>query len=54
MKLNSDLSYNNKKFTPRSDYYTIIEYINDFLEGKNINRYLVLPGRDIGKTTILL
>ena len=49
-----DLSNNDKVFNKRTSYYYIIKYINDFLEGKNINRYLVLPGiRDTGKSTIL-
>ena len=54
MKLTEELSYNGKKFNKRSDYNNIIKYVDDFLEGKNINRFLVLPGiRDVGKTTLL-
>lgn len=54
MKVNHELSYKNKKFNRRSDYYNIIDYIDKFLEGESINRFLVLPGlRDVGKTTIL-
>lgn len=52
--LNDELSYKNKKFNYRTDFYTIKEHINDFLNGDNINRYIVLPGlRGTGKTTIL-
>ena len=54
MKVNHELSYKNKKFNRRSDYYNIIDYIDKFLKGESINRFLVLPGlRDVGKTTIL-
>jgi len=53
-KLIDELSYDNVLFNHRSEYETIIEYIEEFLEGRNINRYLVLPGiRDVGKSTIL-
>ena len=53
-KLIDELSYDNALFNHRSEYETIIEYIEEFLEGRNINRYLVLPGiRDVGKSTIL-
>ena len=53
-KLNEDLYYSNQKFNPRQDYNTVKKYIDDFLDGKNVNRYLVLPGiRDVGKTTLL-
>lgn len=54
MKLNQELTYKDKKFNKRSDYDNIIKYIDNFLEGDNINRFLVLPGvRDVGKTTLL-
>lgn len=54
MKVNHELSYKDEKFNRRSDYYNIIDYIDKFLEGESINRFLVLPGlRDVGKTTIL-
>lgn len=53
-KLNEDLFHNNMKFIPRSDYNDVIKYIDDFLQGNDLNRYLVLSGiRDVGKTTIL-
>ena len=54
MKVNQELTHKNKKFNQRSDYDNIIRYIDNFLEGENMNRFLVLPGlRDVGKTTIL-
>lgn len=54
MKLNQELTHNDKKFNKRSDYDNIIKYIDNFLEGDNINRFLVLPGvHDVGKTTLL-
>ncbi len=54
MRLNHELSYANKKFNKRSDYDNIIRYVDNFIEGENINRFLVLPGlRDVGKTTLL-
>ena len=35
--------------------YELIKYVDDFLEGKNNNRYFLLPGiRCVGKSTILL
>ena len=53
-RLNQELYYENKEFNKRSDYNIMIKYIDNFLAGKNINRFLVLPGlRDVGKTTIL-
>ena len=52
--LNDELSYQNKQFNHRTDFYIVKEHIDDFLKGENINRYLVLPGlRGVGKTTIL-
>ena len=54
MKVNQELTHKNKKFNKRSDYENIIRYVDNFLEGENINIFLVLPGlRDVGKTTIL-
>jgi len=53
-RLNQELYYGNKQFNKRSDYNIMIKYVDNFLDGKNINRFLVLPGlRDVGKTTIL-
>lgn len=42
-KLMDELSYDNKFFNHRNEYNMIIEYVDDFLTGKTINRYLVLP-----------
>ena len=54
IKLTQELSNNNIKFNKRPDYENIIEYVDNFIEGNNINRFLVLPGlRDVGKTTLL-
>ena len=54
MKANQELTHQNKKFNKRSDYAGIINYVDNFLAGENLNRFLVLPGlRDVGKTTIL-
>lgn len=53
-RLNQELYYEGVKFNKRLDYEILIGYADDFLEGKNINRFLVLPGiRDVGKTTLL-
>ena len=52
--INEELSYKNAKFNHRTDFEIITEHIDDFLNGDNINRYIVLPGlRGVGKTTIL-
>ncbi|SDA45603.1 ATP-binding protein [Methanobrevibacter millerae] len=54
MKVTQDLTNGDKKFNKRSDYDNIIGYVDNFLKGENINRFLVLPGlRDVGKTTML-
>ena len=54
MNLNWELTHKKVKFNKRSDYETVITYIEDFLNGENINRFIVLPGlRDVGKTTLL-
>ena len=54
MQLNQGLSHKEKKFNKRSDYDNIIGYVDNFLKGESINRFLVLPGlRDVGKTTLL-
>lgn len=53
-KINEDLSHNNETLRYRSDFNEITKYIDEFLEGKNINRYLLLPGiRGVGKSTLL-
>lgn len=52
--LNLKLTSNNGKYSHRTEYYTIREYIDSFLEDKTNNRFIVLPGlRGVGKTTIL-
>ena len=52
--LNEELIYKNQKFNHRTDFKEIKNLISDFLNGENINRYIVLPGlRGVGKTTIL-
>lgn len=49
------MNYNNEPFRHRSNYYELIKYVDDFLEGKNNNRHFLLPGiRCVGKSTILL
>ena len=54
LRLNQELSYAGKVFNKRSDYEMVINHIDDFMEGRNINRFLLLPGiRDVGKTTLL-
>lgn len=54
MKLNFELSNGDKKFNKRFDYENIIKYVDDFLDGENLNRFLVLPGMSgVGKTTLL-
>lgn len=53
--ISSKLSSNNKKLNHRTDYFRIKEYIDNFLNGNNQNRFIVMPGlRGVGKTTILL
>ena len=53
MKVTQNLMYR-YILNKRSDYDNVIIYIDNFLKGENINRFLVLPGlRDVGKTTIL-
>ncbi|MBQ2635787.1 MAG: AAA family ATPase [Methanobrevibacter sp.] len=52
--INEELKYKNQKFNHRNDFDEITPIIDDFLDGENINRYIVLPGlRGVGKTTIL-
>lgn len=52
--INEELIYKNQKFNHRTDFNEITPFIDDFLNGNNINRFLVLPGlRGVGKTTIL-
>lgn len=52
--LNDELTYKNKKFNSRQDLNEIKEFIDDFIKGDNVTRYLILPGlRGVGKTTML-
>lgn len=52
--LNSQITRKNKKFKLREEYYEIKRNIDDFLEGEDNNRYIILPGlRGVGKTTII-
>ena len=54
LAINEELYYKKHKFNYRTDFELITEHIDEFLNGNNINRYLVLPGlRGVGKTTIL-
>ena len=52
--LNSQITRKNKKFKLREEYYEIKRNIDDFLEGEDNNRYIILPGlRGVGKTTLI-
>ncbi|MBE6493957.1 MAG: ATP-binding protein [Methanosphaera stadtmanae] len=52
--INNKIMRKNKKFEYREEFYEIKGYIDDFLEGENNNRYILLPGlRGVGKTTII-
>jgi predicted AAA+ superfamily ATPase len=54
LSLNSELSNNGVKFNHRDDFEEIKSFIDNFIDGNNLNRYIVLPGlRGVGKTTIL-
>lgn len=54
IKVTQELSNKDKQFNKRSDYDDIVKYVDNFLNGNNVNRFLVLPGlRDVGKTTLL-
>ena len=55
LSLNRELSNKNIKFNHRNDFKEITTFIDEFIDGNNVNRYIVLPGlRGVGKTTILL
>ena len=55
LSLNNDLSNMGVKFNQRDDFEELKTFIDEFIEGNNVNRYIVLPGlRGVGKTTILL
>ena len=52
--VDSKLLLNNKKLKHRINYFRIKEYIDKFLNGNNLCRFIVMPGlRGVGKTTIL-
>ena len=54
LSLNNELSNNGVKFNHRDDFEEITKFIDEFIDGNNVNRYIVLPGlRGVGKTTIL-
>ena len=54
LRLNDEISFNGKKYNRKSEFDTLIEFMDDFLKGDTINRYFVLPGlRDVGKSTLL-
>jgi predicted AAA+ superfamily ATPase len=54
INLNRKISKNNKKFGYKDEFYEIKGFVEDFLDGNDLNRYIVLPGlRGVGKTTIL-
>ena len=54
LSLNNELSNMGIKFNHRDDFKEITAFIDEFLNGNNVNRYIVLPGlRGVGKTTIL-
>ena len=40
--LNDELYYQNTKLTPRSEFEEIKFYIDEFLDGNNINRFITL------------
>lgn len=55
-KLSQDnIKRKGKHFRYRTGYFRIKKYIDNFLEGNNENRFIVMPGlRGVGKTTIIL
>ena len=54
INLNRKITKNNKKFGYKDEFYEIKGFMDDFLDGYDMNRYIVLPGlRGVGKTTIL-
>ena len=45
---------NGRYYNKRKEYYDIKEYINNFLESYNNDKFFILPGlRGVGKTTII-
>lgn len=54
LTLNDELTFDGKRFNHREDFSDIKEFLDSFISGDTINRYLVLPGlRDVGKSTLL-
>ena len=54
LSLNNNLSNFGIKFNHRDDFDEITTFIDEFIDGNNVNRFIVLPGlRGVGKTTIL-
>ena len=54
LSLNNELSNMGVKFNHRDDFDEIKLLMDEFIDGNNVNRYIVLPGlRGVGKTTIL-
>jgi predicted AAA+ superfamily ATPase len=55
-KLSQDyIKRDGKLYQHRKAYYRIKEHIDDFINGDDENRFLIMPGlRGVGKTTILL
>ena len=52
--LNSQITRKNKKFKLREEYYEIKRNVDDFLEGEDNNRYIILTGlRGVGKKTLI-
>ena len=51
-----DLLKNIQKFKHKQEYYKIKKYLDEFIDGSNIeSRFIVMPGlRGVGKSTILL
>lgn len=52
--LNINIGVSDGKFIKRNEFDELKKYIDEFIEGKKINRFIVLPGiRGVGKTTLL-
>ena len=49
------LNTENKEFNHRNAFHTLKSNVDDFLEGSDENRFIVMPGlRGVGKSTLLL
>ena len=52
--LNDIYDMNDVKFNYRMEYYTVINYIDRFLKGNPLNRFITLSGiRAVGKSTLM-